>query len=273
MGKENQAEERDIHHSLPWSVEETNRYLRDRAERIDTKDHLFTKLLFGILVFGVRRLSWKGADRLGTLLGKLLYRLKVRRDVAMVNLDIAYGDSKTPEEKEAIYRGSMLNFARHMLNYLRVPQMDEKFWKAFEVENGELLREALNRGKGALIIGGHFGEWEIGSARIGMMGYPGSMIAKRIGHPVFEKFMIDARLGMNLGTLFSSGSMEKIVESLHRGEVITMAIDQNMKPGRGVFIEWMGRAASTIRSSAWIARETGVPVLSGYSCRVGPGRF
>ena len=273
MEEKNHTGEEEPKHNLPWSVEETKRYLRERAEKIDTKGHLITKLWFGILVFWVRRLSWKGADRLGTLLGKLLYRLKIRRDVAMVNLDIAYGDSKTLEEKEAIYKGSMLNFTRHMLNYLRVPQMDEKFWEAFEVENGELIQEVFSRGKGMLIIGGHFGEWEIGVARVGMMGYPGYMIAKRIGDPVIEKFLIDARLGMCLGTLFSSGSMDKILECLKRGEMMSMAIDQNIKAERGVFIDWMGRPASTIRSSAWIARETGVPVVSGYSCRVGPGRF
>jgi Kdo2-lipid IVA lauroyltransferase/acyltransferase len=273
MEKENLSANGRIADSLPWSVEKTREYLRTKAMPIDTRGHRGSKFLIAVLVFCIRKLSWEGADRLGTWIGRLLYRLRIRRDIAMTNLDIAFGDRKNPEEKEAIYKESLLNFARHMLNYLRAPLMDEKFWSAFEVENEALIHELFRRKKGVILIGAHVGEWEIGSARVGMMGYPGSMIAKRIGHPVIEKFLIDARLDMNLGTVFSSGSMDQILESVRRGEVISMAIDQNIRYGRGVFVEWMGRPASTIRSSAWVARETGAPVFAGFACRVGPGRY
>jgi len=273
MEKEPLSEPESIANSLPWSVEKTREYLRKKAIPIDTSGRWISKALLAVFVFCIRKLSWEGTDRLGTGIGTLLYWLKIRRHIAMVNLDIAVGERKTPEEKEAIYKASLLNFARHMLNYLRVPLMDEAFWQAFEVENEEVIHELFRRKKGVILIGSHTGEWEIGSARVGMMGYPGSMIAKRIGHPVVEKFINDSRLGMNLGTLFSKGSMDQILEDVRRGEVVSMAIDQNIRAGRGVFVDWLGRPASTIRSSAWVARETGAPAFAGYACRVAPGKY
>jgi len=259
--------------SLPWSAEQTRAYLRGKAVPIDTRGRWISKLLLVVLVTFVRKLSWQGTDRLGTWIGRLLHVFKLRRRIAMVNLDIVFGDSKTRPEKEAIYRASLLNFARHMLVYLRTPLMDKEFWDAYEVENEPVIHEVFQRKKGAILIGSHTGEWEIGVARVGMMGYPGSMIAKRIGHPVFEKFIIDARLDMNLGTLFSKGSMDEVLAAVRRGEVVTMAIDQSIRPGRGVFVDFLGRPAATIRSSAWVVRETGAPVFAGYAARVAPGKY
>jgi len=273
MAKEALSGMETIADSLPWSVAKTNAYLREKAVRMDTSGHWISKVLIAVLAFCIRRLSWEATDSLGTWIGRLLYLFKVRSDIARVNLDIAFQDRKTPEQKEAIYKASLLSFSRHLLNYLRTPLMDERFWGSFEVENEEWIHEMLRRKKGAILIGAHVGEWDIGVARVGMMGYPSSMIAKRIGNPVVDQFMIDIRLDMNLGTLFSSGSMDEILAALRRGEMISMTIDQNIRPGRGVFVDWMGRPASTIRSSSWVARETGAPVFAGYSCRVAPGKF
>jgi len=259
---------------LPWPVEETQRYLRRVAPRVDASGRWLSKAVGGAIVWLLRRLSWENADRLGSLIGWILATLRVRRDIALVNLDVAYGERKTRAEKLAIYRASMLGLGRHLLNYARTPLMDAEFFRTrFEIEDEERLREVMARGKGLLVVGGHLGEWEIAAARVGMLGYPASMIAKRIRSPVIEKFLIDARLAINLGTMFASGSMDQILDALRRGEMITMAVDQNMRASRGVFVDWMGRPASTVRSTAYVVRETGASVLTGVAYRVAPGRF
>ena len=44
-----------------------------------------------------------------------------RRKEAMINMDIVYGDKKTPAEKNVIYKGCCVNVARQAVNYLRAP--------------------------------------------------------------------------------------------------------------------------------------------------------
>ena len=258
----------------PWTLDEVNRYLRSMSEEIDTSGHLITKALIGLLVFFIRKISWKGIDRLGTCIGYIMYWLKIRRSIAMINLNIAFPNNKTEKEKDAIYKGSLLNLGRHILNYMRVPLMDEKFWSDFELEGEERLKEIFNRKKGLVILGGHIGEWEIASSRVGMAGYPTSMVAKRMPNPVIDKFLIDARLDMNQGTIQSKDSMDRIMTGIKKyGEAITMAVDQNMRRKRAVFVKFLGRIASVPRSIAWIIRETGAPVIIGYAYRTGPGKF
>jgi Kdo2-lipid IVA lauroyltransferase/acyltransferase len=258
---------------FPWTVDQVHDYLVERNRDVELKGQRAKRIVFGLFIGMVKSLSWKNADRLGAWLGKLAALFAVRKSIAMTNLDIAFGDRKTKVEKEKIYRDSMIVLGRHVLDYMRVDLMDAAFWESFEIENEQILRDAYNRGKGVIFVGGHIGIWEIAAGRVGMAGYPISIVAKRLKDPFSDKFIVDARLKMNLGTVAHLNSMDRVREGIERGEGIIMAVDQNMKRSQGVFVEWMGRTASTVRSNAWVARETGAPVVCGHAYRVAPGKF
>ena len=258
---------------FPWTRAQAGEYARGMSRTVEGKGPLLTRVLMAAFLFVLRRLSWESADKFGTGIGKLMALLRIRKDVAMTNLDIAFGDTRTRAEKEQIYRNSMITLGRHALDYGRVAQMDDAFWERFEFEGEELLKNAYNRGKGVVFTGGHIGVWEIAAGRAGMAGYPISIVAKRMHNAYVDKMIVDARLAMNLGTVPHRDSMQRVMEGLRRGEGVILAIDQNMKRSQGVFIEWMGKTASTVRSNAWVVRETGAPVVAGYAYRVAPGRF
>ncbi|NLH48731.1 MAG: lysophospholipid acyltransferase family protein [Myxococcales bacterium] len=238
------------------------------------RGHHLQRALVWLLIKVACGLSWKNVEGLGAALGSLMYRLRIRKSVAMTNLDIVFGDRKTRAEKEAIYKASLINLCRHLLNYPRLARMDDAFWReSFPIENEELLRDAYNRGKGVIFTGGHIGEWEIATGRIGMAGYPISIVAKRMHNPVVENLIVESRLAMNLGTVAHRDSMQRVMEGLRNGEGVTMAVDQNMKRSQGVFVNWLGHVASTVRSNAWVVKQTGAPVIVGYAYRIGTGRF
>lgn len=260
--------------TYPSPVEKVSEYTRRYSRSVKVKGHYFTRAIIAVLLFFARCLSWKGAYRTGAWIGKLFYHFKVRRKVAMTNLDIVYGDKKSIEEKDHIYRESLINFGRVIINHMRFPFQGESFWRdQWKFKNEDLLREVLNRKKGALFITGHIGMMDLAGGKFGMCGYPIAVIAKRIKNPVVNKAAIDARNSMNLGTIKHRNSMKRILEGIRRGEAIAMALDQNMKPSQGVFINWMGRVASSVRSAAYVAQETGAPVLAGYSIQHGPDKF
>ncbi len=260
--------------SFPWPPERVREYVLANTRTVEVTGHYLSRIGIGLILALARSFSWEGADRAGAFFGRLMYLLRIRWSTARVNLDIVYGERKTMKEKRAIYRESLVMVCRHFANFLRVPLMDEEFLRTrFEIENEELLRDAYNRGKGVILVGGHIGEWDTAAGRIGMANYPIAIVAKKFKNPVMDKVIVDARCGMNLGTIAHVNSMQRIREGLARGEGVIMAMDQNMKRSQGMFVEWLGRTACTVRSNAWVARETGAPVICGYACRVAPGRF
>jgi KDO2-lipid IV(A) lauroyltransferase len=274
--KEKQAkqESRPYFDSYPAPLDRVTAYTREHSIQVEISGHYALRIFLKLLLSFAQALSWKAAYRVGKGIGLLLYYLKIRRDIAMTNLDIVFKDSKSPGEKMQIYKTSLINLGQVVINYLRIPFKGESFWRDHVDWQGEdILKEAMNRKKGALLIAGHFGMMDLPGGKLGMSGYPVAVVGKRIKNPVINRFTIETRNAMNLGTIAHRDSMKRILEGIGRGEAVAMALDQNMKIDRGVFINWMGHLASSVRSAAYVAKRTGAPVVAGYMVQKSEDRF
>ena len=257
--------------SFPAPVEQVKRYNLEHSRQVELKGRFLTRAMVALLLLLFRSLSLKWAYRIGKVLGELLYLFKIRKQVVMTNLDIAFGDSKSVAEKNEIYRKCVINVGRYVTNFFSLPYKDSDFWQnKCRITNKQALNNAYNKGKGVIIIGGHLGMWDIAAGVLGMQGYPISIVAKRVSNPVIDRAVVENRNAMNLGTIAHVNSMPVILESLSHQIGVIMAMDQNMKKSQGVFVKWLGRLASTVRSSAYVVRQTGVPVIAGYMLQHGP---
>ncbi|MDO9262943.1 MAG: hypothetical protein Q7U02_03185 [Desulfosalsimonadaceae bacterium] len=210
--------------SLPVSVEMIQDYIQRFFPRNLEKGNWIQALLLKTALGLIRRLPISAAWYLGAFIGYSLYFIKIRSDVAAVNLDIVYGDTKSASEKKAIYKASLINFGHVIVNYLRLPFAGESFWSNHcELVNQAVLKEAINQKKGVLFVGGHIGMWDMAGGKVGMSGYPTSVVAKKIGNPVVNRFVADARSSMNMGQIANKNTMERIFASLKRGEAIVLA--------------------------------------------------
>ena len=260
--------------TFPAPVERVRAYTDRYRRHVEAKGHLLFRLLFFPLLFLARMLTFDGAYRLGKWVGLFLYRAGLRRSVALTNLDIAFGDGKSAAEKEKIYRDSLVNFGRVIVKWLRLPFKGESFWReSVRFTNEDLLRRLMNRKKGVVLLGGHIGMWDLVGGKIGMSGYPFSIVARRIKNSFLDKWSIDTRCRMNAGSIRNRKSMDRIKEGLLRGEAVAMALDQSMQLKQGVFIDWMGRPACSVRSASYIAKTTGAPVVVAYMLQHGPKEF
>lgn len=275
MIQENSAVYEDfVFGELPVSVEAIQDHIQRFFPQNMEKGSWIQAILLKTAMGFIRRLSVNAAWNLGTFIGKSLYFFKLRSNIAFVNLDIVYGDSKSASEKNDIYKASLKNFGHVIVNYPRLPFAGEAFWANHcELTNEEVLKTAINRKKGVLFVGGHIGMWDMAGGKVGMSGYPTSVVAKKIGNPVINRFVADARSSMNMGQIANKNTMARILESLKRGEAIVLAIDENMKKERGVFVDWMGKPASSVKSTAYIAKKSGAAVVPGFMIQKGPDTF
>jgi KDO2-lipid IV(A) lauroyltransferase len=271
---QSQARPEDYGPPFPWTVEKTHAYTHAFNRHEEVKGHYFQRAIYASLLWLVQRLSWSCAFHLANGIGRLLYLLRVRYQVAKVNLDIVYGDKKTEAEKLRIYHDSMITFGRTIVSYLRIPVMDRKMWtENFPIRNEQILREDYNQGKGIVITAGHLGVWEVAAGRVGMGGYPISNVAKRQPNIVADQLIVDLREAMNMGSIMHKDSMDRIRQGLRCGEGVILAVDQNMKRDQGVFVSFLGRVASSPRANAWIWREAGCPAFCGYAAWREPKKF
>jgi lauroyl/myristoyl acyltransferase len=103
--------------TYPASLEKTTAYVKKHSMIVEIKGYRVTRIAINALVSIVKRLSWGAAYQLGKAIGLLMYLLRIRRKIAMTNLDIVYGAKKPFAEKEKIYKASLINFGKLAVNY------------------------------------------------------------------------------------------------------------------------------------------------------------
>ena len=90
--------------SYPAPLEQVTAYARKYSQTAEVKGHHFTQLVVSLLLKWAQGLSWKTAYRVGSSIGHLFYRLRLRRDVAMTNLDIVYGKTTVTGKTKKFYK-------------------------------------------------------------------------------------------------------------------------------------------------------------------------
>ena len=63
------------------------------------------------------------------------------------------------------------------------------------------------------------------------------------------------------------GSLDQIIELLVKGAIVVNGFDQHAHEREGVVVDFLGHPASTFKSLALLAMETGAPVIPSYSWR------
>lgn len=218
------------------------------------------------------RLSPPTAARVGMLIGDIGYRLDhEHRAIASHNLRLAFGESISDDEINRIVREVFRNFAQTAVEFVRIPSLNfEKAEALITPENRERLDQCLERGKGVILVTGHFGNWELMAAAGALAGYPISAVARPMNHSVWDKIINEIRQSSGLKIIARDRSAFAIVKRLKRNEVIGILTDQNARR-QNVFVDFFGMKAATTAGPALLALKTGAALVPAFMLRNGLG--
>lgn len=113
------------------------------------------------------------ARRIGKLIGRLMYVLDAKhRRIAVKNIERAEGMPKTAREIHRLVRRVYEHFAVGAIETLLIPRMMSRgdLDRIVKLEDFHLLDEALARGKGAIVVLAHMGNWEVGGLAVSRKG-------------------------------------------------------------------------------------------------------
>jgi KDO2-lipid IV(A) lauroyltransferase len=232
--------------------------------------HAFETLLVQALAGAVRTLSWERSLALGERLGDLAHRLKLRRRVAEDNLARAFPE-RTPRERAAILRAHYRELGRVVVEYARLAELARapRGRVVAEVRGAEHLEAA--RGRGAILLSGHFGNFELLGAVLGQMN-PVDEIVRPLSNPGVEAILARQRAGAGLTSISADRGIRRVFESLRAGRWVAMVGDQDARR-HGVFVPFLNRPASTALGPARIALATGAPIIMGFVTRAADRRL
>jgi KDO2-lipid IV(A) lauroyltransferase len=212
------------------------------------------------------------------LSGRLLFRLlPLRRRVIVENLRRVFGEAVADAEIERLAQAHYAHLWRLGSEFLRFRWMSAAAKRALvTVENVDVFALALERGRGILVLTGHFGNWEVASVA-GLHCFPqlrGRIhFVRRPIKPRWLDRLVSWRFRRaGFGVLPKRGSLEAILDALAAGDAVVFAFDQHAGPPDGIEVDFFGHPAWTFKSLALIALASEAQVLPAASWRNPDGR-
>ena len=133
------------------------------------------------------------------------------------------------------------------------------------VHNLELIQPLLDKGKGVIVLLGHFGNWELladmfGGHFSGLL----NVVAKPMRNTLVDKWLARKRTAASVETIYVDQALRKIYQALKKDQLVALLIDQH--PGsQGTMAAFLGKETSTIRTVAGLVHKTGCAVLPTYA--------
>ena len=203
---------------------------------------------------------------LGRALAALAWTLRIRLAVVLENLARAFpGESESARRLIArqTYRALGVSLGE-MLLARGITDAQLEAWVSFE--GFERYQQAAALGRGVVVAIGHFGNWELLGRACGRRGVKLSLIGRRL-RGFWNRRLVAARVESGMAQLADRGSSAEALRRLRAGEVLAIAIDQNMREKRGVFVDFFGHPACTTPAAAVYGLRAGAPIIAAFPVR------
>jgi len=241
-------------------------------DRKPTFKHRLEFLGLGFVFLLGRSLPRHTFVRLGAALGRFVHDvLGTRKEVARDNLQRAL-PSRSPEEIDRLVRLTYAQLGGSLLEFASLPGMGrQKLIEAVRFENLEEIDRVLADGRGAMLVTAHFGSWELFGASFVARGYPTTSFVKRQKNPLVADLQDDIRRRAGIEIVTEGPAVAKgVLRALKNGHLVGILPDQDARR-HGVFVEFLGRVASTFKGPAFFAYRAGVPIIPSYVRREADG--
>ncbi len=211
----------------------------------------------------------RAADRFGAAIGRRIHDIGIRREIVDENLRIAFPDATTDwlqKTRLAAYE----HLGREAAAMLRLSKLDDKaLVERTNVVGWDQLQDALSLGRGAILVTGHYGNWEIAAGAVASRGVTIGAIVRRQGNRLVDERLQHLRRKLGVETIYQGQAPARVPRLLRSNGVVGIVGDQDARRS-GIFVPFFGRPASTYRGPALFALRLNAPVISCIARRL-PG--
>ena len=218
-------------------------------------------------LFQALPLSW--ALRIGRGLGLFWhYVIPLRRQIARENVARVLGAELSPRAQHRIVQSCFENLGMFGVEAFLLPTLTQaQSERLVERRNWHIMEEALQRGKGVIVVTGHMGNYDLAACSQAIRGVQINAVVKKIHWAPAHRFIFGARERTGLKLIFGQRARDGIRAALKRGEIVVFVIDQHMVSHRGIVCQFFGQLASTTPAPARFALETGAPIIPLWTYR------
>ncbi|MCH8815407.1 MAG: hypothetical protein IH957_10000 [Chloroflexi bacterium] len=194
------------------------------------------------------------------------------RDAVASNMRRLLGSEAGEDEVQRATREVFRSVGRYYADLIHVGRLDvERFYnERFEIEGEEYLHDAKDSGRGAVLVGMHFGNPEMAVQPLAAKGFSIMGLAEPLEPKALSDFTLwlRERQGHVYRTLGYAG-LKETIRRLKSGGLVAILIDRDVA-GTGVPMRFFGAEASISLGAVDFAMRTGADLIPAKSWRL-PG--
>ncbi len=197
---------------------------------------------------------------LGRCIGLFSYvTAREHRHIANINLGMCFPELDE-KEREKLVRESMVATGKGYVESTKGWWGNMKpYAERLQVHGMEHFEEAKRRGKGILLLGGHFSILDFaGPLAAQIMDF--NHMYRPNNNPLFDALIERNRRSFS-GAAFTRHQLHDMIEFIKEGNIVWYGCDQDFGRKHSVFAPFFGVPAATLTTPAWVARQTGATVI------------
>jgi KDO2-lipid IV(A) lauroyltransferase len=212
----------------------------------------------------LQRLPVGLADALGSGVGRLAASgpLALRREVVERQIAASFPD-RPPSWVRATAAACYRHFGREWAEIARLGRTGPAGLPGRTLAADEAVatyRSHVTGARGGIIVTGHLGNWEAAGAFLAASGIPLAAVVKRQSNALADRYLKTLRRRIGFESIYMRDATSCMPEALRSGLAVALAADQDAR-GRGIFVSFLGRPASTFRGPVRLALAEGVPLF------------
>jgi len=246
-----------------------DRFKKQKSEKLKNFRHLLEYGLLLSLRKFANRWSYRQNQRFGRWLGKLACLL-ARKDLGIARYQLAFCFPElSAEQRTELLQKTFENIGKTFFETLMIERIRQNPEQYIRLENEEVVHQALKAGKGAILMFGHVGNWELLPTIYEMLDIHGIAVESPIGDNRLDDLLLSVRKSEKIAMIprGHKSSARAILSCFRQNGVFLFAMDQDTKV-QSVFVNFFNRKASTAKGAATLGQKFNAPVISAFGARL-----
>jgi Kdo2-lipid IVA lauroyltransferase/acyltransferase len=195
--------------------------------------------------------------------------LGIRRSTVDDNIRHVFPEA-TPRQRSYLARRMWEHLLLMVCEIAHAPRkIHDTNWRRFiSVPQKQVAVRYLLDQRPIVLVSGHYGNFELTSYTIGLLGFPSFSIARKLDNPFLDRYVNLFRSANGQFILPKDGSAAQVDAVLNSGGTIALLGDQSAG-AKGCWVDFLGRPASCHKAVALFTLVSGAPLLVCYGRRVG----
>lgn len=182
-----------------------------------------------------------------------------RKKIAQRNLELCFPELSEQQRQHLLQQNFRTMGMMLIETALSWWASDQRLLKRVHYEGLEHLEAAKQRGKGVILLTGHFTSMELGG-RLIMLKTPCYVMFRELKNPLFNAVMMKNRIHHSEGIVLRDDP-RSMVRALKQNKVVWYAPDQDFGPKMSIFPNFFGVRAATVPATARMVKMSDAAVL------------